>query len=74
MDFSGFGDDNWEVKKWLNSAFVDVAKDKRDAHAAALLTKLQLVSQDIARYDFLNYKSKKRAKKNDELLISISFF
>ena len=52
MDFSGFGDDNWEVKKWLNSAFVDVAKDKRDAHAAALLTKLQLVSQDIARYDF----------------------
>ena len=49
MDFSGFGDDNWEVKKWLNSAFVDVAKDKRDAHAAALLTKLQLVSQDIAR-------------------------
>ena len=49
MDFSGFGDDSWEVKKWLNSAFVDVAKDKRDAHAAALLTKLQLVSQDIAR-------------------------
>ena len=49
MDFSGFGDENWEVKKWLNSAFVDVPKEKRDAHAAALLTKLQLVSQDIAR-------------------------
>jgi len=49
MDFQTFGDDNWEVKKWLNSAFAEVPKDKRDGHAATLLTKLQLVSQDIAR-------------------------
>ena len=45
MDFSAFGDDNWEVKKWLNSAFSEVSKEKRDTHAATLLTKLQLVSQ-----------------------------
>ena len=45
MDFSEFGNPNWEIKKWLNSAFADVTKDRRDAHAATLLTKLQLVSQ-----------------------------
>ena len=38
MDFQTFGDDNWEVKKWLNAAF---AKDKRNGHAATLMTKLQ---------------------------------
>ena len=45
MDFSAFGDENWEVKKWLNSAFSEISKEKRDTHAATLLTKLQLVSQ-----------------------------
>lgn len=45
MDFSSFGDENWEVKKWLNSAFEDISREKRDSHAATLLTKLQLVSQ-----------------------------
>ena len=49
MDFSSFGDEQWEVKSWVNSAFSEVSREKRDSHAASLLTKLQLVAQDIAK-------------------------
>ena len=49
MDFSSFGEDQWEVKTWVNAAFSEIKREKRDAHAASLLTKLQLVAQDIVK-------------------------
>ena len=56
MDFSLFGAEQWEVKSWVNEAFQDVQREKRDSHAASLLTKLQLVAQDISKELDLKYK------------------
>lgn len=54
MDFSKFGEDSFDVKEWVNAAFkTPEAQNNKDAHAASLVMKLQMLIQEVTpHFDF----------------------
>ena len=49
MDFSTFGDENWDVKSWVNSAFRDISKGSFIFTSNSLFNRL-LVTQLISMF------------------------
>ena len=49
MDFSTFGDENWDVKSWVNSAFRDISKGSFLFTSDSLFKRLTIISKDLTK-------------------------